>query len=171
MNLAKLVEDVSGKKPSDEEIKRLYRLATLLGVNPENDPIMALMAVLEHYFGLYSTMPDRIQETVSQLRPDIEILTRQAASNAISGMVEAVKNTAEKTAIRTGLKWVAVTASILILLLSGIGYFGYREIDKRAFERGFEAGQENGLRWASSESEWERGFKAGQKAALKKPGK
>ncbi|TXH12243.1 MAG: hypothetical protein E6R02_05115 [Gammaproteobacteria bacterium] len=49
------------RRATPEEADRLHRVQSILGVK-DNDAILVLMVALEHYQGLYSAMPARIEE-------------------------------------------------------------------------------------------------------------
>src|SRR6218665_4052952 len=48
------------RRATPEEADRLHRVQTVLGVK-DNDAILIFMVALEHYQGLYSAMPARIE--------------------------------------------------------------------------------------------------------------
>ena len=54
------------RRATPEEADRLYRVQSILGVK-DNDAILVLMVALEHYQGLYSAMPARIEEALVDL--------------------------------------------------------------------------------------------------------
>src|SRR6218665_1158902 len=57
------------RRATPEEADRLHRVQTVLGVK-DNDAILILMVALEHYQGLYSAMPARIEEAVNKVATD-----------------------------------------------------------------------------------------------------
>lgn len=166
MSLDSLYVQLTGKHPSDENLKRLYTIAKHLNVDPNDDAIMALYAALEWYNGIFSAIPDkilnasndaadaaikRIDEAANadikrmntnglQLRKSFDAYTEQSASKAVAGMIDAVKKTANKAATINNIKWICICSGILTIILLIIGIFGAIKISKTAYNTGFQAG-------------------------------
>lgn len=155
MSLKSLYRQMNGKDPTDDDLKRLYAVANHLNVDPDDDAIMALFAALEWYSGIFSTIPDKIRDSsnnaanaaikqinanAEQLKKSFDAYTQQAASNAIAGMVDAVKDTANKTVATNNIKWICICSGILTMILLIIFLFFAIRIQDKAFNSGFQAG-------------------------------
>jgi len=127
------------RKATREETERLQRVQSVLGVK-ENDAIMILMIALEHYQGLYSEMPARIEgaarTAVREAKETAERLANTAAQLAHNDLVERMGDAVNRVATNAARKqqWKALglgigTAAITILMTGWL-----------AFQQGKEAG-------------------------------
>lgn len=156
MSLATLYTELTGRRPTDEEMRRLYVIAKHLGVNPDDDAIMALYAALEWYGGIFSEIPEkivsasdnaseaaikRINTNAKQLKESFDDYAKQSASKAVAGMVEAVRQTANKTAATNNIKWICICSGIVTTILLIVCLLGVWYISRQQFDSGFSAGQ------------------------------
>lgn len=100
-----------------EEMKRLQRVQSVLGVD-DNDAILILMIALEHYQGLYSVMPARIEDAartaVAEAKETAERLANTAAQLAHQDFVERIGNAVNQVATNAARKqqWKALGMGI-----------------------------------------------------------
>jgi hypothetical protein len=127
------------RKATPEEAERLHRVQSVLGVK-DNDAIMILMVALEHYQGLYSEMPARIEDAsrtaVREAKETAERLANTAAQLAHNDLVERMGDAVNQVATSTARtqQWKAfglgiATAAITLLITGWL-----------AFQQGKEAG-------------------------------
>jgi hypothetical protein len=139
------------RRATPEEADRLHRVQTLLGVK-DNDAILVLMVALEHYQGLYSAMPARIEEAArtaaAETKRTAESLANTAAQLAHSDLVDQLGkavNQVARDAARTQ-QWKALGAGVLTtvitLLITGC----------LAFQQGKQAGLGEGYKAARHEA-------------------
>lgn len=127
------------RKATHEEMERLQRVQSVLGVK-DNDAIMILMIALEHYQGLYSVMPARIEDAartaVKETKETAERLANTAAQLAHHDLVERMGNAVNRVATDTAREqqWKALGMGIGIAAITLLitGWF--------AFQQGKEAG-------------------------------
>lgn len=125
------------RQATPEEVDRLNRVMDVLDVR-ENDAIMVLMIVLEHYQGLYSAMPERIEEAakaaVTETKEAAQRVAATAAELAHSDLVgrlgKAVTEVASDTARKQQWKALAIgigAATITILMTGWLSFSTGRE--------------------------------------------
>lgn len=116
------------RRATPEEADRLHRVQTVLGVN-DNDAILVLMVALEHYQGLYSSMPARIEEAaraaVGEAKETAQRVANTAAQLAHSDLVEQLGEAVNKVATESARKqqWkalaIGIGATAISLLVTG----------------------------------------------------
>lgn len=116
------------RRATPEEADRLHRVQTVLGVN-DNDAILVLMVALEHYQGLYSSMPARIEEAaraaVGEAKETAQRVANTAAQLAHSDLVEQLGEAVNKVASDSARKqqWkalaIGIGAAAISLLVTG----------------------------------------------------
>ncbi|CFK96854.1 hypothetical protein [Burkholderia pseudomallei] len=116
------------RRATPEEADRLHRVQTVLGVN-DNDAILVLMVALEHYQGLYSSMPARIEEAaraaVGEAKETAQRVANTAAQLAHSDLVEQLGEAVNKVATESARKqqWkalaIGIGAAAISLLVTG----------------------------------------------------
>ncbi len=139
------------RRATPEEADRLHRVQTILGVK-DNDAILVLMVALEHYQGLYSAMPARIEEAartaVSEAKETAQRVANTAAQLAHSDLVEQLGDAVNKVASDSARKqqWkalaIGIGAAAITILVTGL----------LAFSRGKEAGFGEGFKAARHEA-------------------
>lgn len=144
-------EAVWQRKATPEEADRLLHVQAVLGVK-DNDAIMVLMIALEHYQGLYSAMPERIEEAsrraVREARETAQQLANTAAQLAHADLVDRLGNAVNQVATTAARKqqWKALAMGIgtaaTTLLITGC----------LAFRQGKEAGFGEGYKVARHEA-------------------
>lgn len=111
------------RKATPEEADRLHRVQTVLGVK-DNDAILVLMVALEHYQGLYSAMPARIEEAartaVGEAKETAQRVASTAAQLAHGDLVEQLGEAVNKVASDSARKqqWKALGAGIAAAAIS-----------------------------------------------------
>lgn len=138
--IASVLEQIKERKPTDEELQRIYKISNALGMN-DNDVFMSLIAALDHYHGLYDAIPSSINEATR--KASLEAVERAKA--AISEMVaekernlsEAVYLSAEKVAeassTKVMLKWISTAMIACTLCLCAVSWFSYNQGKKSGF--------------------------------------
>ena len=116
------------RKATPEEADRLHRVQTVLGVK-DNDAILVLMVALEHYQGLYSAMPARIEEAartaVGEAKETAQRVASTAAQLAHGDLVEQLGEAVNKVASDSARKqqWkalaIGIGAAAISLLVTG----------------------------------------------------
>ena len=139
------------RRATPEEADRLHRVQTVLGVN-DNDAFLVLMVALEHYQGLYSSMPARIEEAaraaVGEAKETAQRVANTAAQLAHSDLVEQLGEAVNKVATESARKqqWkalaIGIGAASISLLITGW----------MAFDQGKEAGYSAAIKVARNES-------------------
>lgn len=139
------------RKATPEEADRLRNVQAVLGVN-DNDAILVLMIALEHYQGLYSAMPARIEEaartTVREAKETAQQLASTAAQLAHSDLVDQLGKAVNQVATEAARKqqWKALAMGIgsaaITMLITGC----------LAFHQGKEAGFGEGFKVARHEA-------------------
>lgn len=149
-SVSQLLEKLKGSKPTDEEIKRVYHIASALGV-PDNDVFLALIVALDQYWGLYSNIPDKItaasSEAAKKAAETAKTEIARLSADQQKMLAEAVYKTSEKAAqaasTKTMVKWIASALVLCSLSVGCLGYFAYRQ--------GVEVGKDQGYVSARNE--------------------
>lgn len=111
------------RRATPEEADRLHRVQTVLGVK-DNDAILVLMVALEHYQGLYSAMPARIEAAakaaVGETKETTEKIAATAAQLAHGDLVEQLGKAVNQVASDAAKKqqWKALGAGIAAAAIS-----------------------------------------------------
>lgn len=150
LGVVEAFEAVWRRKATPEEAARLRRVQDILGVR-ENDAIMVVMLALEHYQGLYSAMPGRIEEAsraaVGEVLESAERIANAAVRIAHNDLAdhlgEAVNQVAANAARKQQWRWLG--AGI------GIAAIGFLLTGWLAFQHGKEAGLGSGYAAARHE--------------------
>lgn len=77
-SIRQAIEDLTGKPATDPQIQRLMAAANALGIR-QDDGMVLLLMVLEHYLGLFDRAPDRIEASVDA---SIAAVNKSAISSA-----------------------------------------------------------------------------------------
>lgn len=89
-------KELTGRDITDVEIQRLMAGASALGVR-NDDPMIMLLMLLEHYNGLYSKQPERIknvaEKTLANIKETADAMTKQSVAEAQASMAKAIENT------------------------------------------------------------------------------
>lgn len=147
-----------GRQPSDGERQKLYKVKDALHL--ENDDALWLVLIaLEHYQTLYEQIPGAIDkvavDTLRSFRITAEATAKAANESAKADLSKAVAEVAHKVAKDTaGARlWQWAALSILIAMMSiGAIVFAF----SIQFEKGFEAGKEEGFAKAYTEAKDEK---------------
>lgn len=130
-------EAVWQREATPEEADRLRHVQAILGVK-DNDAIMVLMIALEHYQGLYSAMPERIEEAsrraVREARETAQQLANTAAQLAHADLVDRLGNAVNQVATKAARmqQWKALamaigTAAITLLITGCLAFYQGKE--------------------------------------------
>lgn len=130
--MAKSISDgifeLTGKKATSSEIQKLMAIASAMNIK-QDDPMMMIFMVLEHYNGLYSAAPDRIKQTVNDTAKDAVTNAGAAVNQAVAGLVpaveQAVSNAAKTAMIRVQVGASMITISLGFVILAMVYVLGY----------------------------------------------
>lgn len=140
---AEIIEKITGRKPDDAKLKRIHSVASALGVS-DNDAFMALIIALDHYWGLYSYVPKKINEVIDNAskaaadaaKIDIEKLAADQKRLLADAVYKSSEAAAKAASTKTMLKWIAGAVVISSLAVCGLGFYAYKQ--------GFKAGSDQG---------------------------
>jgi hypothetical protein len=145
-------ETLVGRKATDRERQKLYRVRDTLGVK-STDALWTVLLVLEYYLALYEKLPQRIENAaraaVAQAKATAEAQAKAAAAEVkralTAGVLATVNDTARAATVKDILKWVAVTVLTLSVVIVAVGRW--------AFNRGTEEGQDKAAQVAMQDRE------------------
>lgn len=134
MGLAETLEKMGGKKPTDEELRRIYTVANALGVS-DNDVFLSLIAALDHYYGMYTRIPASITaastEAAKNAKTEAMAGIAAMAAEQKKMLAAAVYASAEKAAAAASgkalVRWIVGGTIVGMLMLCGAGYIGYTQ--------------------------------------------
>lgn len=140
------------RKATPEEAERLHRVQTVLGVK-DNDAILVLMVALEHYQGLYSAMPARIEEAartaVGEAKETAQRVANTAAQLAHGDLVEqlgeAVNKVATDSARKQQWKALAIGIGAAAITILTTGWLSFSQGKEAGFGAGFKAARHEEL--------------------------
>lgn len=82
-DIRKLIEAVSGEKPSPERIARITAIAHHADI-PAGDPMFPILVALDAYYGAIHGVPDRIKDAAKQSATILDKVTERAAEQAVA---------------------------------------------------------------------------------------
>ena len=152
MGVRTAFETLLGRKATDGERQKLYRVRDTLGVR-STDSLWTLLLILEYYLALYEKLPQRIEDAaraaVAHAKATAEAQAKAAAAEVkralTAGVLATVNHTARAATVKDILKWVAMTVLTLSIVIVAVG--------KWAFNRGAEEGQDHAARVAMQDRE------------------
>jgi hypothetical protein len=145
-------ETLLGRKATDGERQKLYRVRDTLGVK-STDALWTLLLVLEYYLALYEKLPKRLEDAartaVAGAKVAAEAQAKAAAAEVkralTAGVLATVNDIAGAATLRDILKWVAMTVITVSVILMAVGRW--------AFKRGAAEGQARAAQVATQDRE------------------
>jgi hypothetical protein len=145
-------ETLLGRKATDGERQKLYRVRDALGVK-STDSLWTLLLVLEYYLALYEKLPQRIEDAarvaVAHAKATAEAQAKAAAAEVkralTAGVLATVNDMARAATLKDILKWVAMTVLTLSVVIVAVGRW--------AFNRGAGEGQAQAAQVAMQDRE------------------
>lgn len=136
-------ERIHKRKPTDEELTKIYEMAAALDAN-ENDTFLSLIVALDFYHGVISTAPEKINAAVNESAKNAEKIAQQktdallqsAIKSASTAIADAAKSAARAASIRSAAVAIG-TGVVLAALVISVGVW-------KAHKAGVEAGIEIG---------------------------
>ncbi len=148
-SIRQAIEDLTGKPATDLQIQRLMAAANALGIR-QDDGMVLLLMVLEHYLGLFDRAPDRIEASVdasiAAVKTSAALSTEQAQASinaAVAGLVPSVEKAVAKAAgkaierIRLGQSFFTLWLGLVALgiafafgWMGGAHLFSYLQEDR-----------------------------------------
>lgn len=127
-NFARLI----GRQPSEEDIHELYRVKDALKLE-NNDALWLILMALQHYRGLYSSVPFAIhkatQDALFDVKRTADTAMQVSAEAAKANLAKAVSEVAQEVATATARKrqwqWIAFANLTLACLLATMFFLGY----------------------------------------------
>ncbi len=125
-------ETLLGRKATDGERQRLYRVRDTLGVK-STDSLWTLLLVLEYYLALYEKLPQRIEDAarvaVAHAKATAEAQAKAAAAEVkralTAGVLATVNDIARAATLKDILKWVAMTVLTLSVVIMAVGRWAF----------------------------------------------
>jgi hypothetical protein len=126
-------ETLLGRKATDGERQKLYRVRDTLGVK-STDALWTVLLVLEYYLALYEKLPQRIENAaraaVVQAKATAEAQAKAAAAEVkralTAGVLATVNDTARAATVKDILKWVAMTVLTLSVVIMAVGRWAFQ---------------------------------------------
>ena len=145
-------ETLLGRKATDGERQKLYRVRDTLGVK-STDAVWTLLLVLEYYLALYEKFPKRLEDAartaVAGAKETAEAQAKAAAAEVkralTASVLATVNDIAGAATLKDILKWVAMTVLTLSVILMAVGRW--------AFKRGAAEGQARPAQVATQDRE------------------
>ena len=125
-------ETLLGRKATDRERQKLYRVRDTLGVK-STDSLWTLLLVLEYYLALYEKLPQRIEDAaraaVALAKTTAEAQAKAAAAEVkralTAGVLATVNDIAGTATLKDVLKWVAMTVLTLSVVIVAVGRWAF----------------------------------------------
>jgi hypothetical protein len=125
-------ETLLGRKATDGERQKLYRVRDALGVK-STDSLWTLLLVLEYYLALYEKLPQRIEDAarvaVAHAKATAEAQAKAAAAEVkralTAGVLATVNDMARAATLKDILKWVAMTVLTLSVVIVAVGRWAF----------------------------------------------
>ena len=126
-------EKLVGRRATDGERQRLYRVRDTLGIR-STDALWTLLLVLEHYLALFETFFRTFEHTASTTivgaKATAEAQAKAAAAEMkralTAGVLATVNATARAATVKDILKWVAMTVLTLSIVIVAVGRWAFK---------------------------------------------
>lgn len=126
-------ETLLGRKATDGERQRLYRVRDTLGIR-STDAVWTLLLALEYYLAFYETIPRNLEHTTSTIlagaKATAEAQAKAAAAEMkralTAGVLATVNETARAATVKDILKWVAMTVLTLSVVIMAVGRWAFK---------------------------------------------
>jgi hypothetical protein len=143
MSVAAVFERLQKRRPSEEDLRRLYDIGAAVGAD-DDDAFFALIVALDYYHGLYSAVPSRLADAcekaartaVATTGITIEGLTAKAVKCATEAIQKAVQASARAASITTAFKWICSGLIIGALVLAVVVVHIHRHSLEAGIARG-----------------------------------
>jgi hypothetical protein len=127
-SIPEAIQELTGKPASNEHIQKIMAAANVLGLR-NNDPILMLLIVLEHYSGLYSETPARIKSAMAAAESAASSVAtasiRQATAQMIPGVKKAVEEAAKQSIVTVQLGSSLITIWLGLISLCVVFALGW----------------------------------------------
>jgi hypothetical protein len=126
-------EKLVGRRATDGERQRLYRVRDTLGIR-STDALWTLLLALEHYLALFETFFRTFEHTASTTiagaKATAEAQAKAAAAEMkralTAGVLATVNETARGATVKDILKWVAMTVLTLSVVIMAVGRWAFQ---------------------------------------------
>jgi hypothetical protein len=126
-------EKLVGRRATDGERQRLYRVRDTLGIR-STDALWTLLLVLEHYLALFETLFRTFEHTASTTiagaKATAEAQAKAAAAEMkralTAGVLATVNATARAATVKDILKWVGMTVLTLSVVIMAVGRWAFK---------------------------------------------
>ena len=133
MSLIDAYTKVNGRPPSLRSLQRLNAAIEVLGIK-QNDALITLLFVLEHYQELYEQIPGQIQKASDIAMEDAGAYANRAvevaAAHAVKGLSKEVAKVANELASQQAMalksRWIAIAMCVSACALMLAAYGGYK---------------------------------------------
>ena len=122
-------EKLVGRRATDGERQRLYRVRDTLGIR-STDAVWTLLLALEYYLAFYETIPRNLEQATStilaQAKATAEAQAKAAAAEMKRALTAGVLATARAATVKDILKWVAMTVLTLSVVIMAVGRWAFK---------------------------------------------
>jgi len=133
MSVAAVFERIQKRRPTEEDLRRLYDIGAAVGAD-DDDAFFALIVALDYYHGLFSAVPGRLTEAcekaartaVAATGVTIEGLTAKAVKCATEAIQKAAQASARAASITTAFKWICSGLMVGALVLAVVVVYTHR---------------------------------------------
>ncbi len=133
MDIRKAIKAITGSEPSNDQVQRIMAIAHQLDM-PNGDPMLAMLAVFDVYYGIIVNMPEAAQKAAesaaglaaekSKARIDeLAATTRNALAKAVAASAAEVSSAVAKKRM---FQWAGGSIAIAFV---ACGLFGWRMYD------------------------------------------
>jgi len=120
MNMREAIKQITGQEPSPEQIQRIMSIAHTLDI-PSGDPMLAIMAIMDAYYGSIATVPKAMAEQADKAASVAASKAQQQVNVAVSGLLGTVSDkiaqVAKESISRTQDRadWITLTIEFVIV--------------------------------------------------------
>jgi hypothetical protein len=126
-------EKLVGRRATDGERQRLYRVRDTLGIR-STDAVWTLLLALDYYLAFYETLPRNLEHAAStilaQAKATAEAQAKAAAAEMkralTAGVLATVNETARAATVKDILKWIAMTVLTLSIVIVAVGRWAFK---------------------------------------------
>lgn len=137
-------ERIHKRKPTDEELAKIYEMAAALDAN-ENDTFMSLIVALDFYHGVISTAPEKINAAVTESAKNAEKIAQQKTEALLQSAIQrasvAIADAAKASARGASIRSAAVAIGTGVVLAALVMSVGVWKAHKAGVEAGIEIGK------------------------------
>ena len=158
----KKLAEINGKKPRDEDVKRMHDIAAATNA-ADNDTFLAVLSVNDFYYQLYSEMPEKIksvvhssaEEATAIAEKQIATISAETTKKLSDVVARKAMEAADAASIKKAAQWATVAVVIIALAFGAVLIYDHKKMteqirsereqasmeQQRAYEDGFEAGK------------------------------